>query len=291
MHWRVTAPWTGEPISPTTQIGGIDWRMRLTWPHNDDGSGHSLKIQLETTSELTSDFALDAHLDLLTPCMARKEVFAVFGAEQRSVDIPHLSTYAEIAGNYHVFGSLSIQAKLFISPIRNDKNLTDFSSPVDNLTDCVLRIGDQRIHVSRQVLALHSPVFEAMFFGEFKETNQAEIELKDIVYEEFIDLLHFIYPDRLEIKENNYEHILKLADRFEVKSAVAEVEQFARRCKRLDNGKLADKYRLQAIKDRCIAAFRTPAEIAALKTKIEYRDLTDATKLAVVERQVQLMGR
>lgn len=34
-----------------------------------------------------------------------------------------------------------------------------------------------------QFLAVHSPVFKAIFFGNFVEKGKEEVELKDVVYE------------------------------------------------------------------------------------------------------------
>lgn len=34
-----------------------------------------------------------------------------------------------------------------------------------------------------QLLAIHSPVFEILFFGDFAEKGKAEIDIKDVVFE------------------------------------------------------------------------------------------------------------
>lgn len=39
-----------------------------------------------------------------------------------------------------------------------------------------------------QYLAIHSPVFKTMFFGEFAEKEKDKIELKDVVYEVILAL-------------------------------------------------------------------------------------------------------
>ncbi|GMS79120.1 hypothetical protein PENTCL1PPCAC_1295, partial [Pristionchus entomophagus] len=60
-------------------------------------------------------------------------------------------------------------------------------------SNVTLLIGDKKVQVSKEYLGMHSPVFSGMFFGEFAEKGKKEIEIKDVVYEEFIDLLHLIY--------------------------------------------------------------------------------------------------
>lgn len=81
-----------------------------------------------------------------------------------------------------------------------------FASP-NRRSDVILIIGDKRLHVSKEVLtqykkkirnfqpqeifkliffqylSVQSPVFEALFFGEFAEKGKEVVELKDVVYE------------------------------------------------------------------------------------------------------------
>lgn len=91
-----------------------------------------------------------------------------------------------------------------------------FASP-NRMSNVILKIGDERLYVSKEVfhigkillnlniklkllnvstnlwkvkikyifqyLSVQSPVFEALFFGEFTEKGKEEVELKDVVYE------------------------------------------------------------------------------------------------------------
>ncbi|GMT29733.1 hypothetical protein PFISCL1PPCAC_21030, partial [Pristionchus fissidentatus] len=295
INWTVDFFCTGDQVSPSTEIDGIEWALKMQIARNEGGYGMSFKVQLETSSELTADYSVKAEFDMLNPLVIHKEVVSLFTDTQRSVDFGHLAAYDQLARACEYHGETpKFKALLYVDRIKTNGGgpVTDFSSSDNDLTDCVLRIDDHRIHVSRQLLAVHSPVFKAMLFGDFKDKNQAEIEIKEVVYEEFIDLLRLIYPDRLEITCQNYEHLLKLADHFEVKSVISEVVQFVRRSKKFDNLKLivlADKYQLQGLLDRCIGALRSSAEIATLKAKVEYLDMSDATKLALFERVMQLI--
>ncbi len=55
-------------------------------------------------------------------------------------------------------------------------------------------IRGQKIWCSRELLAKHSPVFEKMFFGEFKEGQKdvTEVELPDKEVADFVQLLHVL---------------------------------------------------------------------------------------------------
>ncbi|GMT29702.1 hypothetical protein PFISCL1PPCAC_20999, partial [Pristionchus fissidentatus] len=85
--------------------------------------------------------------------------------------------------------------------------INKFSVP-DAFSNVILRIGEQRLHVSKEFLSIHSPVFASMFFGEYVEKHKQEIEIKEVEYEEFVDLLNAIYPDGRDIGVSNVQHIL-----------------------------------------------------------------------------------
>ncbi|GMS97742.1 hypothetical protein PENTCL1PPCAC_19917, partial [Pristionchus entomophagus] len=63
-----------------------------------------------------------------------------------------------------------------------DTRKRDFSQP-DKLSDVCLLVGGENVHVSRTVLALHSPVFEAMFFRSFEEAGKSEVEIREVLHE------------------------------------------------------------------------------------------------------------
>ncbi|GMR54606.1 hypothetical protein PMAYCL1PPCAC_24801, partial [Pristionchus mayeri] len=75
----------------------------------------------------------------------------------------------------------------------------DFTDPNEPLHDVALLINGEKIYASKQILAANSPVFKAMFYGEFSEKNKKEIEMNDVNPEEFIELLSVIYPSSKEV--------------------------------------------------------------------------------------------
>ena len=69
----------------------------------------------------------------------------------------------------------------------------DFSVP-DELSSVTLIVEDQKLFVHKEVLAAWSPVFKSMFISNFKEKEQKEIELPGKKMDDFVELLHCIYP-------------------------------------------------------------------------------------------------
>ncbi|GMR55379.1 hypothetical protein PMAYCL1PPCAC_25574, partial [Pristionchus mayeri] len=85
-------------------------------------------------------------------------------------------------------GIVSADVGFEIMPI----DLSSFCSPIEQ-NNVALITGDKKLRVSKDYLAVHSPVFAAMFFGDFAENGKKEVEIKDVVYEEFLDLLQLIF--------------------------------------------------------------------------------------------------
>ena len=69
----------------------------------------------------------------------------------------------------------------------------DFTSP-DEMSSVTLVIEDHKLYVHREVLAAWSPVFKSMFVRDFKEKEMKEIQLPDKRVDDFVELLHCIYP-------------------------------------------------------------------------------------------------
>ena len=63
------------------------------------------------------------------------------------------------------------------------------------------------------VLAIGSPVFYAMFFGEMAETKNS-IELPDCEYESLLDLFRYLYTDEVNLTGSNVMHVLYLAKKY-----------------------------------------------------------------------------
>ena len=63
------------------------------------------------------------------------------------------------------------------------------------------------------VLAIGSPVFYAMFFGEMAETKNS-IELPDCEYESLLELFRYLYTDEVNLSGSNVMHILYLAKKY-----------------------------------------------------------------------------
>ncbi len=107
-----------------------------------------------------------------------------------------------------------------------------FSKPWKD-SDVVLVVGDNEFHVHRYILSLQSPVFKAMFNGNFKDSQQDKIELKDDKYEAMLYFLKLLYPKSMlddldaengevEIDDENIVKIVALADKYGARGVIKQ---------------------------------------------------------------------
>ncbi|GMR55802.1 hypothetical protein PMAYCL1PPCAC_25990 [Pristionchus mayeri] len=147
-----------------------------------------------------------------------------------------------------------------------------FATPT-KLSNVTLIVDGKKLHVNKEYLAMHSPVFAAMFFGNFAENGKEEIEIKDVAYEEFSDLLKLIYPGVSNITSDSVPHILKHADRFQVKEARDQAEIFLLSAEDIDEYekiRMAENYNLsKVIVNGDTDPFTAPSEFSNVVLIIE----------------------
>jgi hypothetical protein len=76
--------------------------------------------------------------------------------------------------------------------------------------------GDKvTIQANKYVLAISSPVFEAMFYGELAETSRT-IDLPDCTKEGLQELLRYVYSDEVNLTGSNIMSVIYVADKYMV---------------------------------------------------------------------------
>jgi hypothetical protein len=111
---------------------------------------------------------------------------------------------------------------------------SDVFSQSWNDSDVVLVVEGKEIHVHRYMLSLQSPVFKALFNGNFKDSKQEKIELKYDKYEAMLLFIQLLYPqnmldgnkDEVYINNENVLQILEIADKY---TAINIIKQCVKR--------------------------------------------------------------
>ena len=112
----------------------------------------------------------------------------------------------------------------------------------------------QVIAAHKFMLAIGSPVFEAMFYGELAETKDT-IELPDCDYESLLELFRYIYSDEVNLSGSNVMGVFYLAKKYIVPSLADKCTEYLEEKKDPSNVfdilSFAQKYHEGVIVDRC----------------------------------------
>ncbi|GMT25344.1 hypothetical protein PFISCL1PPCAC_16641, partial [Pristionchus fissidentatus] len=88
-----------------------------------------------------------------------------------------------------------------------------------------LLVEDKTLFCSKELLSDLSPVFAALFYGDFSERRNGIFELGDVDYEEFVTLLRALHRPQDDIRDEYLEALLILSDRFHIPFLVDRVEE------------------------------------------------------------------
>ena len=136
----------------------------------------------------------------------------------------------------YIFNTVLLSDVKFIAPVSNGER------------------ESKVIPAHKLVLAIGSPVFFAMFYGQMADTRDS-IELPDCDYESLLELFRFIYSDEVELTGSNVMHVLYLAKKYLVPSLVEKCAEFLG--KNLDASNVfailphAQKFEDKDLEDRC----------------------------------------
>ena len=112
----------------------------------------------------------------------------------------------------------------------------------------------KKIPAHKFVLAISSPVFYAMFYGELAETKDS-VEISDCEYESLLELFRFIYSDEANLTPDNVMQLMYLAKKYMLPSLADKCSAYLQ--KNLDASNVftvfpdAQKYEEKDLLDYC----------------------------------------
>ena len=116
------------------------------------------------------------------------------------------------------------------------------------------RKSQKSIPAHKFVLAISSPVFYAMFYGEMAETAST-IELPDCDYESLLELFRYLYSDEVNLTGSNVMQVLYLAKKYLVPSIADKCTEYLREHLEASNAfsilPQAQKFEDKDLEERC----------------------------------------
>ena len=139
--------------------------------------------------------------------------------------------------------------------IFNNELLSDikFVAPASN-SESESWKSQKSIPAHKFVLAISSPVFYAMFYGELAETAST-IELPDCDYESLLELFRYLYSDEVNLTGSNVMQVLYLAKKYLVPSLAGKCTEYLREHLEASNAfsilPQAQKFEDKDLEERC----------------------------------------
>ncbi|XP_078347939.1 BTB/POZ domain-containing protein 6-like [Oculina patagonica] len=137
------------------------------------------------------------------------------------------------------------------------------------------------------VLAISSPVFFAMFYGQMAETTDS-IELPDCDYESLLEMLRYLYSDEVSLSGSNVMQVLYLANKYMVPSLAGKCTEYLRSNLKASNVFCilphAQKFEDKDLEDRCWEVIEKQTEEAVMSD--EFVTVERSLVESVVKREV-----
>ena len=148
------------------------------------------------------------------------------------------------------------------------------------------RKSQKCIPAHKFILAISSPVFYAMFYGEMAETS-GTIQLPDCDYESLLELFRFLYSDEVNLSGSNVMQVLYLAKKYLASSLADRCTEYLREHLSTSNVfsvlPQAQKFEDKDLEERCWEVIEAQTENAL--TSEEFVTLERCVVESVVKRE------
>ena len=148
------------------------------------------------------------------------------------------------------------------------------------------RKSQKCIPAHKFILAISSPVFYAMFYGEMAETSDT-IQLPDCDYESLLELFRFLYSDEVNLSGSNVMQVLYLAKKYLVPSLADNCTEYLQEHLAASNVfavlPQAQKFEDKDLEERCWEVIEEQTEKAL--TSEEFVTLERSVVESVVKRE------
>ncbi|GMR49713.1 hypothetical protein PMAYCL1PPCAC_19908, partial [Pristionchus mayeri] len=279
--------------SSVIHVGGLPWKAHAK-------RDKELYVSLYCLHNQKSSWSVDVHtrMTLLNPADASVYDTRDLNHFEPSVCLVLLDENELVHSKKRFFdGQMAIEVRFWITkPAVGIKHYPwiDFTDSNDPCHDVALVIQGEKVHVSKAILASHSPYFRTLFFGEFSEKNKKEIELKDIDLKEFIEMLYVIYPSNTIIAYESAVQLLVLGDRFQIMCVIERAEQAIIDASTSDISYMeklliADKYKLTVLKVRSSSLLIGIFSSCIIHESSIYNDLSEAMVRALFEKMLSVV--
>ncbi|KAF1766901.1 hypothetical protein GCK72_006859 [Caenorhabditis remanei] len=199
---------------------------------------------------------------------AVNECIQMFDKEYSSWGWPKFIKWTVLEKDFLVDGKLTAEVHIKVGKTTGiyKDNLRSFDETMEEFSDVVLVVNEEKFYVLKKFLAAHSSYFKALFLGDFQESDKSEIKLSGIDDDDFQNYLEVLYGE-YSIDEFTVEGILLVADMYDTPLVIRKCEQFIlKESKKTLKKKLqmSMKYHLEALNKQCRKEIKSVADIKSV---------------------------
>ncbi|KAF1766904.1 hypothetical protein GCK72_006862 [Caenorhabditis remanei] len=199
--------------------------------------------------------------------------------------------WAEMEKDYLVDGRLTAEIHIKIKKTTGiyKDNLRSFDKTMEEFSDVVLVVNEEKFYVLKLYLAAHSPYFKALFLGNFNDSKKSEIKLTGIDADDFQNYLELLYGEH-PIDEYTCEGLLLVADMLDTPLVIRKCEQFLlKESKKTLKKKLelSTRFCLEALKKKCLAEIKSIGDLQAVLPG-NVQDLDKSIMGELLEKSISL---
>ncbi|GMR54732.1 hypothetical protein PMAYCL1PPCAC_24927, partial [Pristionchus mayeri] len=161
--------------SPEVEVGGVPWKINVC--KQQVRRGYYLAVYLNSMESLSRQWSIDVDCETILVHADSTKSFTTQWTNTFDRDVNDFGEHTLMEWNELFDGQkgfvnadkITVEVRIKISNMRGIRMSRhfDFTDPDEPNHDLALIIEGQKIYVNKGILAAHSPVFYAMFFGNF----------------------------------------------------------------------------------------------------------------------------
>ncbi|CAI2348715.1 unnamed protein product [Caenorhabditis sp. 36 PRJEB53466] len=165
------------------------------------------------------DFEIRAHITN----SVRTDRFAGKFTGANHMHFRHLKLHEHMAREK--LKTLRVEIVINVTALRNFGMFHDYFDMMPEEEDAMLNVEGRLIRINKRYLAMMSPFFKALFYGEMGK----EKEMFDLPHDKFREVLTFlrvVYPHRQPVTKKSLDFLLDMSDRYQCQPLVDACEMF-----------------------------------------------------------------
>ncbi|XP_051168008.1 speckle-type POZ protein-like [Leptopilina boulardi] len=243
----------------------ITWYTALRYVGNNSSPKIQFCLHLDNTTSLGTDIVnFCTSLSILDssnhPVFTLSRMVSFNKNNINEIEVSFGDLQFSIIKNYFVKNELILFYKIDMSYKSNIQHLQlqkdEFFITVNKFNTVTLHIGNKTINANKEMLKAKSLVFNKMFSIDMEESVTNDVNVIDIDYDVFVEVLRFIYTGKIGKSDNLSMKILKAAHFYQITDLITICEEILSINLNYDNVIdvliIADKCSVQLLTNTCL---------------------------------------